>query len=358
MWVVRSLSGRLRAPVLWALVLAGLLVLSIWTVTASTALQQARISYARGNLTECLQHALDHLGRQPWSREAALLAARSFSRLDYSELAEPYFRRAGRLSLSDLQIRAYGITRGPHPEAAVPVYREILAREPGNVTAMRRMAAVLLVQDKTTELLELADRLSQQPTGTVIGATLRAMVLHNDDNPQSAVPAFERVLALDPDLRQMPLPRGLFWSHFASDLAKIGRVPEAQAYLNKVTAAAPDYALMNQLGGLYFLQGAFDDAERCYRQAIEWGPDAYGPYLNLARLARQRARPGEALEHLRKARLLAPQQYEVLYNLAAVYRQLGQTAEADRTQETLNHLRGSPGAPTPTFGGNWPRYAL
>ena len=83
---------------------------------------------------------------------------------------------------------------------------------------------------------------------------------------------------------------------------------------------------MNQLGRVYFLQGAFDDAERCYRQAAEWAPNEYAPYLSLARLAQQRRRPEEALEHLNKARALAPWQYDVRYSLASVYRQLGQTA--------------------------------
>ncbi len=77
-----------------------------------------------------------------------MLAARCLSRLDYSEQAEPYYRRAGRLSLNDQQIRAYCLVRGPHPERAIPAYREILEIDPDNVAAMRRFAAVLLVAER------------------------------------------------------------------------------------------------------------------------------------------------------------------------------------------------------------------
>ena len=159
------------------------------------------------DLTGCLQHALDHLERRPWSREAALLAARCLSRLDYAEQAEPYYRRAGRLSLNDLQIRAYGLVRGPHPELAIPAFHEILELSPGNLAAMRRLAAVLLAQNDTEQLLKLADRLSHSAGGEVIGSMLRGTVYHNDKNPQQAVAAFERVLQLDPELREMPASR-------------------------------------------------------------------------------------------------------------------------------------------------------
>ena len=92
----------------------------------------------------CLQHALDHLERRPWSRDAALLAGRCLSRLDYADQAEPYYRRAGRLLLQDQQVRAYGLVRGPHPELAIPAYREIIriaaGQRDGHEAARRRPA--------------------------------------------------------------------------------------------------------------------------------------------------------------------------------------------------------------------------
>ncbi len=82
-----------------------------WNVTRSEALVDGERAYSRGDLVAALQHALDHLERQPWNRQAAALAARCLSRMDFSEQAEPYFRRVGTLSLADMQIRAYGLAR-------------------------------------------------------------------------------------------------------------------------------------------------------------------------------------------------------------------------------------------------------
>ena len=77
----------------------------------------------------------------------------------------------------------------------------------------------------------------------MIGATVRAVVYHNDDNPQAAAAAFEHVLELDPELREMPLPRRLFWSHFADDLIASGRIEDAGKYLSKAVAANTRFRL-------------------------------------------------------------------------------------------------------------------
>jgi tetratricopeptide (TPR) repeat protein len=351
---------RWRTSIVFSLVLIGLLVLTAWNLTRSVALAEVPHAYSRGELALCLAHALDHLERRQWSREAALWAARCLSRLDYSEEAEPYFHRAGELAQNDLQLRAYGLARGPHSDLAIRSYNEILARWPDNVTALRRLAAVQLARNNTNELLKLAERISRIANGVVIGHTLRGVVYHNDDNPRQAVAAFEQVLELDPELREMPLPHRLFWSHLADDLIKSGRIDDAKGQLSKALSRGPDAELMTQLGRIYFLQGALDDAERCFRQAAELAPGDLGPHLNLAKLALQRQDPVEALEHLSKAKVLEPRQYEVLYSLASVYRQLGQQAEADRVQETIKQLRDkslSPSSTSPT-NGRWPRYAL
>jgi len=344
--------------VVFGLLLLGLLLLTTWNLTRSAGLPEARRAYVRGDLALCLQHALDHLERQPWSNEAALLAARCLSRLDYAGEAEPYFRRAGRLALSDMQIRAYGLVRGPHPERAIPAYKEILASWPDNVTALRRLAAVLLAQNDTGELLNLAERLGRISGGAVLGHTLRGVVHHNDKNPQQAVAAFERVLELDPELREMPLSPRLFWSHLADDLLECGRIQDAGRELSRALAKGADADLMNRLGRVYFLQGSLDDAERCFQQAAEWAPSDCGPHVNLAKLALQRQDRERALKHLSQARVLAPRQFDVLYNLASLYRQLGRAADADRIQEVLKQLRGDATSSARPANSPWPRYAL
>jgi tetratricopeptide (TPR) repeat protein len=356
--IVRARARRWGWAVAAVSSLVGASAFTGWNLTRSAALDEARRAYAHGDLVSCLQRSLDHLQRRPWSRDAALLAANCLSRLDYSEEAEAYYRRARRLSLDELQIRAYGLARGPHPERAIPAYQEILRQAPEDITAMRCLAAVLLSQGNGAELLALSDRLVHSRDGEVIGLMLRGVVYHNDRNPEQAVAAFERVLKLDPGLRQMPAGRALFWTHFTDDLAKSGRLSDAGRYLAKELETAQDAELMNRLGETYLLQGDFPRAERCFRQAAAWDPRSYAPHLQLAKLALQQRRRDEALQHLSQARLLAPRQYGVLYNLASVYRQLGQAEEAARVQEAIKEVRDAASSAPRVMRGEWPRYAL
>ena len=341
--------------------ISSLIVLSIvtaWNLTRSEALAEAERAYARVDLAGCLQHALDHLERRPWSREAALLAARSLSRLDYAGQAEPYYRRAGRLSLADQQLRAFYLVRGPHPEQAIPAYREILRLEPDNVTAMRRLRRGPAVPGRQAAAPGAGRPAHPRPGGEVIGAMLRGTVYHNDQNPQMAVAAFERVLELDPELREMPASRKLFWDQLTDDLVECGRIEDAGRYLERALAAGPDAALIDRLGYIYFLRGDLGEAERYYHQAAESDPTFFSPHLNLAKLAIQRRRRDEALRELNEARRLAPRRYGVLYSLALLYRQLGQTAEADRVRQEIQELRKTAASAARHPNAGWPRYAL
>ena len=243
--------------------------------------------------------------------------------------------------------------RGPHPLSAIPVYHEILARAPDNVIALRRLAAVELAQHNTPELLKLADRLCRISKGAVIGQTLLGVVYHNDENPQRAAACFERVLEQDPELREMPLSRRQFWAQFAGDLITCGRMEDAIGALDKALANTPDADLMNQLGQIHFLQGQMEDAERCFRQALEWEPGNFQPYVGLSRIALQRQQREDALRYLNQAKQLAPLEYSVLYSLAAIYRLLGRPADAARLQESLTQLRDKPAE-----NATWPRHAL
>jgi tetratricopeptide (TPR) repeat protein len=257
-----------------------------------------------------------------------------------------------------LQIRAYGLVRGNHRQRAIEAYEEILSRWPDNVTALRRLAAVQLSQHNDPELLNLAERLGQIPSGAAIGATLRGVVAHNGKDFEQAVAAFKRVLELDPDLREMPLPRSLFWSQFAEDLLACGRFKETAGYLTKALEHGADAHLMDLLGRAYFLQGEWDEADRCFREAAEWDPRDYAPHLDLGKLEIQRQRFGEALKHLDKALALSPRQIDVLYSQARAQRLLGRTADADRLDETIKQLRSKPATASRATKGSWPAYAL
>ena len=268
---------RWPAFLIEGLLIAGLLVPIVRDEIDPPALREAAAAYGRNDLETALRRALDHLDRRPASRAAALLAARCLSRLDFAEKAEPYYRRAGPLGLDDLHIRAYGLVRANRREEAVGAYQDILARRPDDVLALRRLAAVRIAQARRDEALALADRLIRIPSGAVIGHTLAGVVHHDTESPERAVAAFERVLALDPDLRLMPLnPRSMFWTYLAQDLLALGRPAEARRGLARALSGSGDATLAGLMGQAYRQEGDFDEAERWLAPGVGVGPDARG----------------------------------------------------------------------------------
>ena len=104
---------------------------------------------------------------------------------------------------------------------------------------------------------------------------------------------------------------------------------------------------MNTLGRAHHLGGSFDEAERCFRQAAEWEPTSYLPWLNLGKLELQRHRFEAARTHLETALKLMPRQADVLYALVTVYRLLDRPADAARTEALLKDVRSQPAAAAP-----------
>jgi len=343
-----TLRQRIHAAARAALIV-GLLAPLGWDEIQFEALRESDAAYARNDLTTALGQALTYLQWHPWSRAAALGAARSFSRLDFADWAEAYYRRAGlsRLAEADLHIRALGLFRANHRDQAVAAYGEILDRHPDDVLALRRLAAVRIAQGAHNEALALAARLKRIPEGEVIGHTLAGTIAHDVGDTEHCVEELSKVLELDPGLTRMPLsPRSMFWSYLGQDLLTLGHADEARGHLERALTEGNNAGLAALLATAHRQIGNFDEAERWWRTALGWEPRFPGAWLNLGRLALQRGRPDQAIEPLQRAAELAPGDSGPAYSLSLARRRLGDFAEADRLLRRADQLRSASGTTT------------
>jgi tetratricopeptide (TPR) repeat protein len=319
---------------------AGLILASAgWLGTRFDLLGQAGNAYARGQYRTALRHAEAHLKYFPGNRRASLMAARCLSRLGNAHEAEVHYRRAEPLDYADMQSRAYALVQAGLPEDSAKIYDQHLVRWPRDPLALKRLAAVRIGLKQWRAVLELADRLIAIPSEEVAGRTLAAIAHHEQKHYALAVAACRRALELDPDLRQMPLPRTLFWNNLALDLVALGEPREARRYLEQALAGSEDAGLMELLGLTYSHEGATDQAERCWRLAERWDPENADVCLDLGRLAMSRHSWSEAVDFLKRAAHRSPSAVEPLYNLCQAYRMLGNIAEAERYRQLADERR-------------------
>ena len=330
-------------------ILVALLIPLGWDLIQPARLEEATARAARGDQTGALGLALAHLRWHPWSRSAALDAARCLSRLDHADWAEPYYGRVGlaRLDLDDQQTRALGLFRANRRDEAVAAFDAILDRHPADILALRRLAAVRIAQAAYAEALTLADRLIAIPEGAVIGHTLAGTIHHDLADTEHAVADLLAVLTLDPNLAEMPLtPRSTFWTYLGQDLLTEGRADEARAHLERALTEGENPALASILAASCRQLGDLDAAERWWRAALGWKSDLPGPWLGLGRLALQRGHADQAIDPLNRAAELAPRDPAPVYSLSLAHRQLGDKAEADRFQTRADQLRDANGSST------------
>jgi tetratricopeptide (TPR) repeat protein len=329
-----------------------LLVLSAWNFTRSETLGDAEAAYQRSDFPNALRLSLDHLKRRPWSKDAARVAGLCFSRLDFPDAAESYYRRSGTLSAKDANVRAYAIVRANRRDAAILALLDILKRDPNDVTALRRLGAVYMTQARWTDAMSVGEQLARLPGGEISGQGMLAFANHEAKNPELAIAASFEVLRLDPDLSSGSISAPEFLAVLALDLMTVGRAADARVYLQRILDRGELDTTWYFMGKAYYQEGAVDEAERCWKRSVALGPRLPLPWLELGRLALERNQPQDAAENLERAVALEPNLQEAYYHLAAAYRRLGRPDDAQKAWARWNALRSAHGSSTTGMGAN------
>jgi tetratricopeptide (TPR) repeat protein len=293
---------------------------------------------------KALERALDHLADHPGDPAAARITALCLSQLDYPSEAEPYYliaRRQQALSLDDLGIRAFGLAHGNLRAQAVTAYREILDQRTDDPEALQRLAAIYYSLSQYNDALSTAQRLARSPitSQAVAGYALIGIVHHDQHRPGPAVAANEKVLELDPKLETLSLPVELFFADLAQDLVDLNRASDARRYIHRVLGQRDDPVLTDILGSAYYSEGQEDEAERCWKRAVELDPRYHRPWLNLGKLALRRGRLEEVVPYLEQAHSLDRRSHETAYQLSLAYRRLGRAEDSERYRKLAESLR-------------------
>ena len=348
---VRSRGKRRRW---WLLVVLVAIVAPIagwvgWSEYHAPELIKAEAAYARNDLLSALHAARVHLASRPYSRAATRIAALSLDRLGHPDEAETYYEKLGKLDREDRHVRALALVQANRRDRAISAYNELLDDHPDDILALRRLAAVQISQKLWADALKTAEQLIAIPAGAVIGHTLAGVVHHDRLDPDSSVVEFDRVLALDPAAKAMPLmPRSMFWADYGQDLLAVGRTLDAQKVLHQGLREGNNARIADLLGVAYYQQGAHEDAEVFWKEALRLQPNRGETLWRVGRLELQRGKPAEALEPLKRAVELEPKSVGPAYSLSLAYRRLGRIDEAEIFRKRADQLRAK--SPPPPGG--------
>lgn len=215
-------------------------------------------------------------------------------------------------------------TDGAFSDQHAEFLRKALEISPDFPAARFNLALVLLHRERLSEAEEQLDRLIELEPDAVRGYLLRAEVRLRSDRLEEAESDLDEVLALDPDEPTALRLKG-------SVLLRKGEPEEAFSLLEKSRGIDPENpGVLFDLAVASRETGDLSGAAGFLREYLEAVPSDADAQEFLASILRTRDRNREALQHLLAAQELRGDDARLAEQIAHVYLDLGELAEARR----------------------------
>ena len=231
---------------------------------------------------------------------------------------------------------AFRAHQAGHRAEAEKLYRDVLAVEPRNASALHLSGVLAHQGGRSDEAISLIGQaIAVDPRNVDFHYNL-ASVLQSAGRLPDAAAHYEKAIALKSNHAEAHFDLG-------NVLARMERWPEAAASLKRALALKPnDAATLNNLGMVLREQGQLDEAMSVWQRAVAAEPSFHLAHMNIGLACKTQKKNAEAVASLNKALELKPDSPDILYNLALVQLDQSQHAEAMKTI-----LRGLDASPTP-----------
>jgi Tfp pilus assembly protein PilF len=297
---------------------------------AREALQRQDFVCAR----EHLQHCLDSC---PAHAETHFLLARAWRRGDDPDSAETHFKIAEALGWSAEDIALERLLARAQIGNLGEIEPSLLERLEENPLEEELIFEALikgyLVMYRLPQAAHLATRWLKQQPDRWQPWLYRGRAHYLNGALGRAVADYQHALQAQPHHRQ-----GRLW--YAGALLLDGRFREALPVFQKYAGEYPDdSAGLLGLANCQLMLKQHGEAQESLGRLLGQQPRHAAGLLLRARLEMDRDAPQQALLWLKKAEAAAPQEVDIVAALVQAYRQLGQTALANRYQQRHDELR-------------------
>jgi len=209
--------------------------------------------------------------------------------------------------------------------------------------ALVLLAVVVAFRSADAEALKAARQAAQLSPEHFDAQFTLGRALYGASDFAGAARAFRAAVRLRP-----ADPRALFF--LATALERSGEADAALAAYRDLSARRPD-ASEGHLGlGVLLVKRGGEGVEeglKALARALEINPDLYEARVTLGRALVARGRAAEAVEHLKRAAALAPDNPEPHYQLSLAYRRLGRAQEAAAESAIVKRIHESRRATAP-----------
>ena len=188
---------------------------------------------------------------------------------------------------------------GRLPEAE-PLYRQVLAVDPGHARALHLLGFLAYQSGLNERAIELIGKaIEQNPAEAACHSDL-GLALQAEGRLDEAAAAYGRALALDPELAQAHYNLG-------NALQEMGRLGAAISCYERALGLSPDYAEAHcNLGIALRKQGKLAEALPCFGRALALKWDYPGAHCNLGNVLLDQGRLEAALAAYRRALAFDP----------------------------------------------------
>lgn len=183
------------------------------------------------------------------------------------------------------------------PEKARRILEQGLRKNPEDVSLLSRLGILLAESGSPQRAVEVLNVCTRKAPHDPDHFNYLGIAHFRIGNAAKALESYRTALKLDANNASVFNNIGTLYLSLYLQSGKNEDFRAAESNLQRAVAVDPrQFNALNGLGGLYKKSGRLNDAERCWRKALEAKPDFSMPMFNLGVLLLERGEHGQALE--------------------------------------------------------------
>ena len=283
--------------------------------------------------------------KHPNDTRAELLKARALSCMNRHNEADRLFQtiafKSNGFPDDDNALRAWSVSllylhQWPR---AVSILETLLQNSPTDAELLYRLSVARIRLKQYAAALESTQQLAKVAGHEDQANVMMGTIHHDRGNGREALDAWEKVIANNPELKDLQISGGEFQAMVGYELLKLGELDRAIITLEKSASTHPTGSTYSLLGEAYSQTNRPADAKRAWQESLRLDPESATSREELANLALREGQPQDAVDLMRPLTGSSDFSSSSAYVLQRAFGRLNQTREADHWRQQADVLR-------------------